>query len=189
MTILDICGPFQASWTKALDKLGWCNTDDPIEGEKLGDFACGLTIDAETKSRGYAASAYYTLAVTKRSNLTILTETVVRKIITKAFKGLVVDIGVKVRANDGVHHEILARKEVILSAGTINRHRSLNYPASAKKNCSRSMVLPWSSIALVLVETSRIMLYRLHASRLLTVRSQRTLCGIPISCSLHCSNI
>jgi choline dehydrogenase-like flavoprotein len=46
VTIPDIYGPFQAAWVKATHKLGWCNTDDPIEGEKLGTFACGLRIDA-----------------------------------------------------------------------------------------------------------------------------------------------
>jgi choline dehydrogenase-like flavoprotein len=71
VTIPDVYGSFQKSWVEALDKLGWCNSDDPIEGEKVGDFACGLSIDAETKTRGYVASAYYTPNVAKRPNLQV----------------------------------------------------------------------------------------------------------------------
>jgi choline dehydrogenase-like flavoprotein len=119
VTIPDLYGPFQKSWVKALDTLGWCNTDDPIEGEKLGTFACGLTIDAKTKTRGYAASAYYTPEVARRTNLQVLSETLVEKILTKVVDGSVVATGVKIRTKDGAHHEIVAGKEVILSAGAI----------------------------------------------------------------------
>lgn len=119
MTIPDIYGPFQVSWSKTLDKLGWCNSDDPIEGEKLGTFACGLTIDPETKTRGYAASAYYTPDVAKRPNLQVLTEAFVEKILTKNAGDSVMATGVRVQTKDGAHHEIAAKVEVILSAGTI----------------------------------------------------------------------
>ena len=119
VTIPDVYGPFQQSWAKTLDKLGWCNTDDPIEGEKLGTFACGLTIDPETKTRGYAASAYYSSEVAKRRNLEVLTETFVEKILTQNANGSVEATGVRVVTKDGTQHDIMARKEVVLSAGTI----------------------------------------------------------------------
>lgn len=119
VTIPDIYGPFQAAWTKTLDKLGWCDTDDPIEGEKLGTFACGLTIDAETKTRTYAASAYYDEQVAKRSNLQVLTEAFVEKILTTRNDGSVLANGVRVRTKDGVQHDIAATNEVILCAGAI----------------------------------------------------------------------
>ena len=119
VTIPDVYGPFQASWVKTLDNLGWCNSDDPIEGEKLGTFACGLSIDAETKTRGYAASAYYTQQVAERPNLEVLTETFVEKILTNVCDGSVQAIGVKIRTRSGVH-EITAKKEVILAAGSLH---------------------------------------------------------------------
>jgi choline dehydrogenase-like flavoprotein len=119
VTIPDIYGPFQRSWVEVMDKLGWCNPDDPIEGEKVGNFACGLSIDAETKTRGYAASAYYTPEVANRSNIEVLTEAFVEKILTRSADGSVVATGVKVRTKDGMCHEITAKKEVILSAGAI----------------------------------------------------------------------
>jgi choline dehydrogenase-like flavoprotein len=142
VTIPDVYGPFQASWVKALDKLGWCNSDDPIEGEKLGTFACGLTIDAETKTRGYAASAYYTPEVAQRSNLQVLTETLVEKILTKVVDGSVVATGVRVRTKDGAHHEILAGKEIILSAGAIQSPQILELSGIGQKTLLKKQGIP-----------------------------------------------
>jgi choline dehydrogenase-like flavoprotein len=119
VTIPDIYGHFQASWIKALDKLGWCNSEDPIEGEKLGTFACGLTIDAQTKTRAYAASAYHSSEAAMRPNLQVLTETSVERILTKCVDGFIVATGVRVRTNNGAHHELFAKHEIILSAGAI----------------------------------------------------------------------
>jgi choline dehydrogenase-like flavoprotein len=142
VTIPDVYGPFQASWVKALDKLGWCNSDDPIEGEKLGTFACGLTIDAETKTRGYAASAYYTPEVAQRSNLQVLTETLVEKILTKVVDGSVIATGVRVRTKDGAHHEILAGKEIILSAGAIQSPQILELSGIGQKALLKKHGIP-----------------------------------------------
>ncbi|KAJ4350509.1 uncharacterized protein N0V89_009130 [Didymosphaeria variabile] len=142
VTIPDVYGPFQASWVKAFDKLGWCNTDDPIEGEKLGTFVCGLTIDPGTKTRGYAASAYYTSEVATRANLQVLTETFVEKILTKIVDGLVVATGVRVQTNDGAHHEIFAKKEVILSAGTIQSPQILELSGIGQKELLEKHGIP-----------------------------------------------
>jgi choline dehydrogenase-like flavoprotein len=142
VTIPDIYGPFQASWTKALDALGWCNTDDPIEGEKLGNFACGLTIDPESKTRGYAASAYYTPDVAKRPNLEILTETFVEKILTEDVGGSIVATGVEVRTKDGKHHEVRALKEVVLSAGAIQSPQILELSGIGQKELLEKHGIP-----------------------------------------------
>ncbi|KAF2644591.1 alcohol oxidase [Massarina eburnea CBS 473.64] len=142
VTIPDVYGPFQELWSKTLDKLGWCNSDDPIEGEKLGTFACGLTIDAETKTRGYAASAYYTPDVAKRPNLQVLTETFVEKILTKNADGTVVATGVKVQTKDGTHHEILAKHEVILSAGAIQSPQILELSGIGQKSLLEKHGIP-----------------------------------------------
>ncbi|CAN9456482.1 unnamed protein product [Alternaria alternata] len=141
VTIPDVYGPFQASWVKTLDNLGWCNSDDPIEGEKLGTFACGLSIDAETKTRGYAASAYYTQQVAERPNLEVLTETFVEKILTNVCDGSVQAIGVKIRTRSGVH-EITAKKEVILSAGTIQSPQVLELSGIGQKELLEKHGIP-----------------------------------------------
>jgi choline dehydrogenase-like flavoprotein len=142
VTIPDVYGPFQASWTKALDSLGWCNKDDPIEGEKLGNFACGLTIDPKTKTRGYAASAYYTPDVAKRPNLEVMTEALVEKILTRSIDNLVVATGVKVRTKDGELREIFANKEVILSAGAIQSPQILELSGIGQKELLEKHEIP-----------------------------------------------
>lgn len=142
VTIPDVYGSFQGSWVKALDKLGWCNTDDPIEGEKLGTFACGLTIDAETKTRGYAASAYYTPEVARRSNLRVLTETFVEQILMKIIDGSVLATGVRIRTKDGNHHELLASKEIILSAGAIQSPQILELSGIGQKRLLERHAIP-----------------------------------------------
>lgn len=137
-----IYGPFQTSWTKTLDKLGWCNTDDPMEGEKLGNFVCGLTLDAKTKTRGYAASAYYTPEVAKRSNLQILTETFVENILTKNVDDSVIATGVRMQTNDNAHHEIMAQKEVILCAGAFQSPQILELSGIGQKELLEKHGIP-----------------------------------------------
>lgn len=142
VTIPDVYGPFQASWTKTLDQLNWCNNNDPIEGEKLGNFACGLTLDPLTKTRGYAASAYYTPEVAQRPNLQLLTEASVEKILTKAVNGSVTATGVRVRTKDGTHQDLLAKKEVILSAGAFNSPQILELSGIGQKHLLESYGIP-----------------------------------------------
>lgn len=142
VTILDVYGPFQSSWVEALDKLGWCNTDDPIEGEKQGTFACGLAIDAESKSRGYAPSAYSTPEIARRSNLPVFSDTFVERLLTKAVDGLVVTLGIWVRTRDGAHHELFANKEVILSAGTIQSPQILDLSSVGQKSLFEKHAIP-----------------------------------------------
>jgi len=102
----------------------------------LGRFACGLSIDAETKTRDYAASAYYTPDVAKIPDLEVLTEVLVEKILTKNIGDSVEATGVKVRTKDGAIHEIVAMKEVILSAGAMHSPLILELSGIGKKGPS-----------------------------------------------------
>jgi choline dehydrogenase-like flavoprotein len=131
--IPDVFGPFQTSWVKTLDKLGWCNSDDPILGQKLGTFSCAMTIDPKTKTRGYAASSYYTEDVAKRPNLEVLTEAFVEKILTTGVNDSVEATGVRLVAKDGTRHDISAKKEVILSAGSIQSPQILELSGIGQK--------------------------------------------------------
>jgi choline dehydrogenase-like flavoprotein len=142
VTLPDVYGPFQASWSKTLDKLGWCNSDDRIEGEKLGTFACGLTIDTDTKTRAYAASAYYNSDVAKRPNLQVLTETMVEKILARDVDGAIVATGVSVRTNNGTKHDITAKKEVILSAGVFQSPQILELSGIGQKDMLEKHGIP-----------------------------------------------
>ncbi|KAJ9211462.1 CAZyme family AA3 [Paecilomyces variotii] len=121
VTFPDIYGPLNQSWQKTFDVLGWqSNSDDPIKGEKHGAFACPLSIDPKTRARAYA-TAYYSSDVARRPNLQLLTETHVEKVLLKkGSDGSISATDVQVLTKEGEHHQISARREVILSAGSIN---------------------------------------------------------------------
>ena len=91
---------------------------DPRQGKALGAFQNQSTIDPVTKTRSYAASAYYTPEIAKRPNLVVLTETLVSRVIFDTASGTDA-LGVEVITKDGQTKQILAGTEVILSAGAL----------------------------------------------------------------------
>lgn len=120
VTFPDVYGEFNKAWDEALRKLGWQSSDDPIVGNKLGPFTCPLSVHPKTKTRGYAA-AYYTEEAAKRPNLQLLTETQVEKVLLDRLDdGSVIAKGVQIRTREGTREGIMAKREVILSAGAIN---------------------------------------------------------------------
>ncbi|KAK8180224.1 hypothetical protein HDK77DRAFT_455776 [Phyllosticta capitalensis] len=135
-------GPFNEAWVKTHDKLGLCNDDDPILGEKLGAFTNSLSIDAVTRKRGYAAEAYYSKEVAKRPNLQVLTEALVHKILTKKEDDGVVATGIKFETNDGSIHEIKAQKEVILAGGAMNSPQILELSGIGQKELLEKHNIP-----------------------------------------------
>jgi choline dehydrogenase-like flavoprotein len=118
LSLPDVYGPFNKAWNETFAQLGWETDADPIEGQKLGAFTSPLTVDANTGKRGYAA-AYYTPEVAARPNLRLLTETMVEKIDLTQEEGELVAKGVQVKTQDS-SYQIIAKKEVILCAGSLN---------------------------------------------------------------------
>lgn len=83
-TVRGISGPVQASFPvgkeeplakvwidtfKGMDRIIRC---DPFSGKAVGGYSNASSIDPKTKTRSYAASAYYAPA-SERANLTVLT--------------------------------------------------------------------------------------------------------------------
>ncbi|KAJ4856821.1 GMC oxidoreductase domain-containing protein [Trichoderma breve] len=85
-------GVTNSAWMDAHTSLGLKETNDPISGSITGAFQNAASIHPTTKTRSYAASAYYDSQIRQRSNLTVLTEAIVT---------------------------VKAQREVILAAGTI----------------------------------------------------------------------
>ncbi|TQB69059.1 hypothetical protein MPDQ_002389 [Monascus purpureus] len=114
----EVYGPLNQAWHETFEKLGWKSLDDPIKGQKIGPFACPLSIDAKKGSRGYA-TAYYSPEVAQRPNLQLLTETHVQRVLLeKEENGSAVSAtGVQVRTKEGEQQSLFAKREVILSAG------------------------------------------------------------------------
>jgi choline dehydrogenase-like flavoprotein len=65
-----------------------------------------------------------------------------KKILTKNADGSVVATGVRVQTNDGAHHEIVARNEVILCAGAIQSPQILELSGIGQKNLLEKHGIP-----------------------------------------------
>lgn len=117
-------GPIQTTYcdTDPADK-AWYETWKTImknlkyDGKGQGGFVASSCIDPKTRTRSYATTAYYSAEVSSRSNLRVVTEALVEKIMLQ--KGSAVRAtGVQFVSKTGERFNIDA-KEVILSAGAI----------------------------------------------------------------------
>lgn len=107
---------------KTFSALQFDTTNDPISGETLGAFQNPSSI--KDGVRAYAASAYHDEDTSNRSNLYLITDTLVEKIIFEKLEdgstepGRVRATGVKLSTTSG-QCIIHARKEVIIACGTV----------------------------------------------------------------------
>lgn len=112
-------GPTNKAWMDTFSELGLTVDSDPRQGAALGAFQNTASIDPVTKTRSYAVSGYLDPSVSARPNLTILTETTVRKIIFDTSHDDAAATGVEVLTKDGKVDQISAKREVILAAGSL----------------------------------------------------------------------
>ncbi|KAJ5894500.1 hypothetical protein N7495_006191 [Penicillium taxi] len=136
----EVYGPFNKAWDETFKELGWETNDDPIDGKKLGAFTPALSIDSKLGKRGYAAD-YYTAEVAARSNLTLLAETLVEKILLVKEDGSVVAKGVQVKTKDSTY-EIAAKKEVLLCGGSLNSPQLLELSGIGNKDLLQKHGIP-----------------------------------------------
>lgn len=106
----------QGAWVKAFDKLGLKMNGDPPSGKAVGGFPNMQAIHSRTKTRSYPPTAWYGPSQRARENLVVLTNTVVKRIVTR--KGQeVVATGVVIQTAAGEELLMHAKQEVILAAG------------------------------------------------------------------------
>ncbi|PHH74103.1 hypothetical protein CDD82_5103 [Ophiocordyceps australis] len=98
---------------------------DPFCGKAVGGYTNAATIDPVTKTRSYAASAYYEPAA-GRPNLQVITGALVEKVVFKdsASDGDAMATGVQF-VKDGESRTVQARRQVVLSAGAFNSPKIL----------------------------------------------------------------
>ncbi|KAK2597178.1 hypothetical protein N8I77_013039 [Diaporthe amygdali] len=114
-------GPSNTAWMDAFEQLGLKMTGDPRNGSAVGAFQQAATIDPITKTRVTSVSAYLTEEVRNRSNLSILTDTTVHRVIlsnTDNSTSQAVAQGVEVCSVNGPRI-IRAKEEVVLAAGAL----------------------------------------------------------------------
>ncbi|KAI0490285.1 GMC oxidoreductase [Xylaria cf. heliscus] len=112
------------TWRDTISNLGFPVSMNPLSGKVQGAHTTPESVHPVTKLRSYAGSAYLEPA-RSRSNMTIWTETLVEKVIfDQDDRGDPIAAGVQYVRN-GVRNIVKARKEVILSAGTIHSPKIL----------------------------------------------------------------
>ncbi|EME78760.1 uncharacterized protein MYCFIDRAFT_47386 [Pseudocercospora fijiensis CIRAD86] len=105
-------------WHETMNNLGVETNEKPMSGSNIGAWTSCSAVDPETVTREYAASAYLKPA-RERENLSVLGGASVRKIVIESVEGEWVAKGVEFEYS-GSYHTVLASREVILSAGSVN---------------------------------------------------------------------
>ena len=116
--------PISKAWVQTFKTLEHGLQTDPFSGEAVGGYSNPISVDPESKTRSYAANSYLTAAA-GRSNLTVVTDAVVKKVVLEATssgparaKGVLVSV-------QGSTHTIATRREVILAAGAFQSPKIL----------------------------------------------------------------
>lgn len=100
-----------------MNSLGIPSSGDSLAGANYGAWNMVCSIDPSQQTRSYAATAYYA-PIASRENLHVFTDTTVLKLLLEKGDSDLEATGASV-SHDGKIHEIKAKREVILSAGTI----------------------------------------------------------------------
>ncbi|KAJ7635367.1 GMC oxidoreductase [Roridomyces roridus] len=110
----------------AMGNLGFERLKDPYGGNITGTWIANANLDPKDWTRSYATTGYF-LPVRDRPNLTVLTEATVARIVFDDAEGdaPLTARGVEYMLKDGGKRRVNARKEVILSAGTVKNPQIL----------------------------------------------------------------
>ncbi|KLO19190.1 GMC oxidoreductase [Schizopora paradoxa] len=121
-------GPLKKSFTKewpkihestflAAESLGVPKNPEPSGGRNLGAVSALISVDPVTAKRSYASPAYLEPNL-HRSNLLVLIEAHVTKIIFEEAAGLQKAVGVEFLKDGTVHRVVGVQREYIIAAGT-----------------------------------------------------------------------
>ncbi|KAF8855124.1 alcohol oxidase [Acephala macrosclerotiorum] len=99
------------TWKRIMTGLGYDRND-------LGGFTQPAAIDSKTRTRSFAGSAFYSLDIASRPNLRVVTEALAEKVVFNPGAEITAS-GVRFLSNSGEYVTVKAKKEVILSAGSL----------------------------------------------------------------------
>ncbi|TGO77515.1 hypothetical protein BELL_0103g00100 [Botrytis elliptica] len=128
-------GPIQASfpparenqfpkvWNETFKNLGYGFSGDVSDGTAFGPYSNPASVDPNSGQRSYAARAYYE-PVVHRTNLVVLTEATVTRIILEGESLPLIAMGVEF-SHEGSIESLKASREVILAAGTLQSPKLL----------------------------------------------------------------
>lgn len=132
--------PLAKAWVDTFKSLDHGVTGDPYSGKATGGYSNPSTVDPTSKTRSYAASAYYA-PVSKRTNLHVVTGALVSKILLENTEDGVTARGVLVTLHDNAQ-EVHARMEVILAAGAFQSPKLLELSGIGDSSLLESHGIP-----------------------------------------------
>lgn len=133
----DPAHPIRKTWIDMFRERGESLVDDPFLHGSVGAFSCLSSIDSTEGQRSYSASAYYDRTVRARSNLRILTNAYVEKILFETTGQSARAVGVQFSQNGNVH-TVNPAKEVILAAGAFQSPKLLELSGVGDSKLLRS---------------------------------------------------
>ncbi|KAI0006303.1 putative GMC oxidoreductase [Xylariaceae sp. FL0662B] len=125
-------------WRETLQALGFPVNNNPLSGQVYGGLTVPDSIYPSTKSRSFSGNAYLGSAI-DRPNLTIWTQTSTDTILFDKLESddesdTAIATGVQYTTNEGDTKAVRARKEVLLTAGSINSPKILELSGVGCKN-------------------------------------------------------
>jgi choline dehydrogenase-like flavoprotein len=112
------------AWTGTFRALGLENLSDPLTGHAIGGHLSTCHITGDRHERSHAGVAYLD-PVYERPNLTVFTNTLVQRLLIEKDSSKTPTVCGISYSQDGVHHTVVAKGEVILAAGTFNTPKIL----------------------------------------------------------------
>jgi choline dehydrogenase-like flavoprotein len=148
-SISDYNTHYAKTWSKTFESLNGKTTTDPISGKAIGAFACPNYIDPISKTRSHAGVAYYK-PISGRSNLHLIENALVEKIIFSPGSSEPYEAAGVQYAVNGERHVARANKEVVLSAGAFGSPTILELSGIGDENLLKSfgieVVVPNSNV-------------------------------------------
>ncbi|KAL9595946.1 MAG: hypothetical protein Q9219_006137 [cf. Caloplaca sp. 3 TL-2023] len=132
--------PLSKVWIDTFKQMGQGMTGDPFSCRSVGGYANAATVDQSSKTRSYAATAYY-IPAAHRANLFVLTEAEVERI------GFAEGDGDKVATtvhfiHEGKSRTVGVRKEVIVAAGTFQSPKILELSGIGGRQLLEALDIP-----------------------------------------------
>ena len=132
--------PLSKAWVDTFKQLNHAMTGDPFSCKSIGGYANAATVDQSSKTRSYAATAYYA-PIVHRTNLVVLTGAVVEKIAFSEGDGEKKATAIHF-THAGNSLTVGIRKEVIIAAGTFQSPKILELSGIGNPNILRPLNIP-----------------------------------------------
>ncbi|KAI0202704.1 glucose-methanol-choline oxidoreductase-like protein [Astrocystis sublimbata] len=136
----DTDNPFPKAWVNTMRGLGHGISGDPFSGNVTGAFTNAASVDSTTRQRSDANTGYLK-PVQDRKNLVVITGAHVQRVILNGSFPEVVATGVQYLHN-GETKTAHAKREVILSAGTIHSPKILELSGIGDPELLSSLGIP-----------------------------------------------